>query len=401
MDLELDPNLTIIVGRNGAGKTTILDAISTSLKFVSNIWRDEKGERRANFPSILDADKRFGEDDYKIRLDFELGDKDFENAPTYVEIEPKDSSSGTRKSVMTILNYAQAHVKSNKDQPLFIYYHQNRGFENSRHVEKSSSRQQVLDQSLDGDLKAITDLESWWDKRDAQEARTVRDHDLKYRDPQLEAIRKLVKAIDSFKDVSFNSTSSPPGLYFKSNDNSLVHVSKLSTGERSYIILLADLARRLQIVSPELNLEEISGIVLIDEIELNLHPAWQGVVIESLTKVFKKCQFVITTHSPQIVSSSESKHVRIISKNEDGAVSVEIPLNTKGRSSNYLLEGVFGSSERYPPIDKLIDDFDHAIHRRDFFLASEILERIEKGIEGNPPEMLVFKKRLNKIKDEK
>lgn len=395
--IDFDPRLTIIVGRNGAGKTTILDAISATLRIVHNIWPDENGQHRSSSPEIPNEDKRFGAENCSLKLEFQLNKENHPNSPTSVEIQVKEGIKKTSESVMEIYNYTVNNVASNEGQPLFIYYHQDRGFEKDRNNRNSSTRQKVLDNSLDGNLQAITDLEGWWDKRDAQEARTVRDRDPAYRDPQLEAIRKLVKAIDSFQDVSYNSTASPPGLYFRNHDGSMVHVDKLSTGERSYIILLADLARRLQTVSPSLELSQIPGIVLIDEIELNLHPAWQGAIIGSLTNVFKKCQFVITTHSPQIISSSESKHVRILSKKEDGKISVETPLNTKGRSSNYLLEGIFGSSERYPPVDKLIDEFNEAISDHKADLAIKLFKRIETAIEGYPPELIAFKKRLKKL----
>ena len=115
-------------------------------------------------------------------------------------------------------------------------------------------------------MQAIGDLEKWWDRRDAQEARLVRDANREYRDPQLEAIRRLIAKIEGFSGISFSSTSSPPGLHFVKNDGTSVHVGNLSGGERSYIILLADLARRLQVFVPDKLLDEIPAIVLIDEI---------------------------------------------------------------------------------------------------------------------------------------
>ena len=400
ISLSFDPSITIIIGRNGSGKTTILDSLAIALEPVKNIWPDSEGNIRGSSPTIQLSDQRFGENECKICLSYKLDDKKYHGAPSYVEINSTHPRSETPQFLMDIYSYARKEKTSNELQPLFVYYRQDRGFENNNYVENSTRRQDILDNSLNGNFRAISDLQSWWDKRDAQEARIARDKDIKYRDPQLEAIRKLVKSIDSFESISFDSTLNPEGLYFNKADGSRVHVSKLSTGEISYIILLADLARRLQTTSPKSELSDIPGVVLIDEIELNLHPAWQSKIIESLIGIFKKCQFVITTHSPQILSSLESAHIRILERDENGALFVQTPLNTKGRTSNYLLEGVFGSPDRYPPIDKLIDNFNKAISNKEINIASDLFHRIRKEIERDPPEVLVLRKRLKKLEEE-
>ncbi len=226
----------------------------------------------------------------------------------------------------------------------------------------------------------------------------VRDKDRNYRDPQLQAIRKLVTKIDGFTGISFSSTAFPPGLRLIKNDKTAIHVSSLSGGERSYIILLADLARRLQVFAPDRSLETIPAIVMIDEIELNLHPAWQSEIAPTLTGVFKSCQFIITTHSPQVLSALESKNVRILHQEPSGETEISIPLNTRGRTSNYLLDGVFRASERYPPIDLLVDEFNMAVDRRDAATAEARLRSIETEIEGDPAIVLVLRNRLKKLR---
>jgi len=255
-----------------------------------------------------------------------------------------------------------------------------------------------IQDELEGDLRAISHLETWWDQKDAEEARRVRDtSETDFRDPQLQAIRSLIQRVDSFKDIYYSYKSVNPGLYFRKNDNSIVHISKLSGGERSYIILLADLARRLQISYPELDLSEIPGIILIDEIELNLHPLWQSEIVQTLREIFKECQFIITTHSPQVISAVSKEHVRIIDNRGDGTVVVETPLSTRGRTSNYLLEGVFGATERFPEVDVAISKFNDAIDMRNEQAAKDLLDLIQRSVDGSPPDLLVLKKRLKKL----
>lgn len=162
--------------------------------------------------------------------------------------------------------------------------------------------------------------------------------------------------------------------------------------------MLADLARRLQLSSPNKDLSEIPGIVLIDEIELNLHPAWQSEIIPTIRDVFPNCQFVITTHSPQVLSAVEAQSVRIVRRGLDGGITLEVPLGTRGRSSNFLLEGVFETSERLPLVDDMIHNFNEAIDRSDVNDAERLLAAIKAVVEGKPPELLVLTKRLRELK---
>ncbi len=182
-------------------------------------------------------------------------------------------------------------------------------------------------------------------------------------------------------------------------DGTLVYVGGLSGGERSYLILLADLARRLQVFEPGKPLDEIAAIVLIDEIELNLHPAWQSRIVPMLSEVFASCQFIVTTHSPQVLSGVESRQVRIVEVDAtDGSSKVTVPLSTRGRTSNYLLEGVLGSSERFPPVDALIGEFNTAIDDGDAATAAGKLATLEEQIEADAATLLVLRKRLKKLR---
>ena len=400
--IDFEPDLTVIVGRNGAGKTSILDALGEFARLIRSHLK--LGRRRSMNRELSARDVRFGTSAFALGLTF-----DFEE-----ELSASEGSDSLNITFSTETD--RAHYKHSdrltkwsdaiQCQPRFIYYRQSRGFEtrNRRAVGKSDRTfdpEAIQDLSLDEDLRAIGDLETWWDDRDAEEARIVRDQNPNYRDPQLQAIRSLVTKIDGFSGISFSSTASPPGLQLIKDDQAAIHVSRLSGGERSYIILLADLARRLQVFAPESALEQIPAIVLIDEIELNLHPARQSQIAPALATVFKGCQIIITTHSPQVISSLHSKNVRVINQDPSGHTEVGVPKNTKGRTSNYLLEGVFHARERYPPIDRLVDEFNLAMDRRDLATAEARLTSIESEIEGDPPTLLVLRKRLRKLRDDK
>ncbi len=401
LELSFNSNLTVIVGRNGAGKTTILDAVATMLQPIRMLFPGPQSKPQFRQPTLTKEDIRFDANDCFLRLEYRLSETEVPSSD-FVETSYSEIGRGpANPTLLRLWKKAQNLSSEPIERPLFVYYHQDRGFKNKTTSSDVFNYDLLQETSLQADLKAINDLEVWWDKLDAQEARQVRDKEPNFRDPQLQAVRKLIRSIDSFSDISFSSTASKPGLFLTKKDSTLVHVDKLSSGERSYIILLADLARRLQVVAPDSPLHEIRGVVLIDEVELNLHPAWQSEILTTLCKTFKKCQFIVTTHSPQVISSVKSEAVRILSTSKNGEMTTDLPLSTKGRTSNYLLEGIFGSSERYPPLDRLIDEFNSAIDRADFAVASQLFIEISGQLEGQPPDLIVLKKRLKKLETSK
>ena len=423
LEIDFERDLTVIVGRNGAGKTSILDALGALARWfrarekgiIPHHYSDDE-----HFKSLTHFPERGGRF-YKY-ADGELGSGDVRSGASLFGLSLKfgpverwaDPADGDSLEILHRAQsesggYGHGHIPQrwegmDRQQPLFIYYRQNRGFEKEarpahREPHLTLDRKSVEDLSLAEDLRAIGDLEAWWNERDAEEARVVRDTNQAHRDPQLEAIRKLVTRIEGFAGIKYSSTDSPPGLRLLKTDKTAVHVSRLSGGERSYIILLADLARRLQVSAPKQPLDAIPAIVLIDEIELNLHPAWQSEIAPTLTRIFKKCQFIVTTHSPQVLSGIESRQVRVLRHSESGPTEVTVPLSVRGRTSNYLLEGVLGASERYPPIDNLVDEFNRAIDREDTAAAKKKLVAIERELEDDKVTVLVLRKRLKRLSE--
>jgi predicted ATP-binding protein involved in virulence len=393
--IEFDPSLTVIVGRNGMGKSSILDALAQLLIPLAKMWPTATRGAYLQAPEIPDSD---------IRVDATEAITDIEFSVRGI---PQELVFGARRPPRdpntyepTVLSVWQAFQQTPpRYRPLFVYYRQDRGFDASAiHRSVALDRETMVSTSLTGDLLPITSLEAWWDRRDADEARKVRDQDSQYRDPQLEAIRSLITQIDGFTGITYSSSGPLAGLHFEKTGGMSIHVSKLSSGERSFIILLADLARRLQVLEPDKSLADIPGIVLIDEIELNLHPAWQSKIVSTLRHVFQSCQFIITTHSPQVLTAVESEHIRMLASDGDGVLSIEQPLNTKGRTSNYLLEGVFNAAERLPAIDDLIFKFNDAVDDGRFEEAEHLIEQIEDGIEGDAPEIMVLRTRLKRVK---
>ncbi len=121
-------------------------------------------------------------------------------------------------------------------------------------------------------------------------------------------------------------------------------VEMMSDGIRTMIGLVADLARRCVLLNPHLAqdaAQQSPGIVLIDEVDLHLHPAWQQVVLSSLSEAFPCVQFIVTTHSPQVLSTVKAESIRIISSGQESIATTPFE-QTRGVESAYVLERVMG-----------------------------------------------------------
>jgi len=124
-------------------------------------------------------------------------------------------------------------------------------------------------------------------------------------------------------------------------------VSQLSDGVKAVLSLTADIAYRCVQLNPHLPspCQEINGIVLIDEVDLHLHPKWQQTVLSDLQKAFPNIQFIVTTHSPQVLTSVKEKCIRELSSD----YKVLIPsINTYGEESKVVLEDLMHVSSKPP-----------------------------------------------------
>ena len=110
--------------------------------------------------------------------------------------------------------------------------------------------------------------------------------------------------------------------------------------------LVADLAHRAALLNPHLGRQasrETSGIVLIDEVDMHLHPEWQQQVLPLLLEAFPLVQFLVTTHSPQVISTVDRRSLRVFRRSDDGAWAAETPHGqTRGVESADVLAAVMG-----------------------------------------------------------
>lgn len=166
-----------------------------------------------------------------------------------------------------------------------------------------------------------------------------------------------------------------------------ISLDQLSDGEKNLIALVGDIARRLAIANPN-SKKPLSGegIILIDEIDLHLHPSWQRLMIPQLQKVFPNCQFIITTHSPQVLSHVPPESVFLLSS-ERGHFSYSKAIESFGQSSDRILEDLLDVDSRPSEQKKMLHDLFLLIQQGELTTAKFKLKELLDMI-GDDPELV-------------
>lgn len=164
---------------------------------------------------------------------------------------------------------------------------------------------------------------------------------------------------------------------------------QLSDGERGLLAMLFDITRRLAIANPKHSdpISQGQGIVLIDEIELHLHPQWQRKALRRLSSTFKNCQFIATTHSPQVLGEVEHKCVRILELEDDKIINWR-PDRTFGMDANHVLEELMGVPALNEGIKQQVHDLAQLIDDGHYDRAYKAMDKMASRIGDDHPELL-------------
>ncbi|WP_375514571.1 AAA family ATPase [uncultured Nostoc sp.] len=282
----------------------------------------------------------------------------------------------------------QLENSSEANIPLVIYYPVNRAvIDMPLKISEVSSFKQVdaYNQALTGGRIDFKIFFEWFRNREDLENERRRDNP-DYRDKQLEAVRQAISSlIPDFSNLRVQR--SPLRMTVRKQGEELT-VNQLSDGEKCLLAMVGDLARRLAIANPGLTEPlEGEGVVLIDEIELHLHPKWQREIIPALTRTFPNCQFIVTTHSPQVISQVKPEGIYILEKTDEGVV-VKKPESSFGRDSNRILEDLMGVPERPQEIKESLLELFRLIDAGNIEGARQLRQQLANEIGADEPEFV-------------
>ena len=178
-------------------------------------------------------------------------------------------------------------------------------------------------------------------------------------------------------DVSINYSVKSKDIevsYRKNNEIEKLPLHMFSDGIRITLTMVADIATRMAKLNPQLldNVLETPGVILIDEIDMHLHPSWQSRIITSLLETFTNIQIITTTHSPIVISNIESEYLRILKNNE-----IMNPSTNYNRELDDIVNNIMETDYRPEEVRNLINQINQNIDNEELEEAKELLDNLK------------------------
>ena len=403
LDIGFEPDVTLIAGVNGVGKSTVLHALAVLLSRALPEFTPSRSAPMYFSDDDIHGDKASLEVFARIQIDGqsinagvqrlraadEKGDRFMllrqaesgTAATDFAQALSARTMTGELEAGMKETRVALATLKSAVRPPLAVYF--------------SPKRQ------LPGQPRSLPPEAKPFDPSIAY-GRALHDREVELREfmhwfrtqEKLGAARepRRLKVLDSLRNVvtelvpEFSNlrVQEQPRLGFVVDKRGQpFYLHQLSDGERGLLALVFDITRRLAIANPQSDNPIVDGIalVLIDEIELHLHPKWQRDVIRRLPRTFKSCQFVVTTHSPQVIGEVEARCVRLLSW-RNGKVVFDTPAMAYGTDSNWILSVLMGADEMNEEVENRLENASRLISERKIDDAKKAIHALREDV-GN------------------
>ena len=427
---EFNYKFNLIVGINGSGKTSLLRAIAVALGGWANAYiKSDKNLRPIEDKEIreIQIDNRFDKSkttSIKAFGNSVIVDKNGEKKQG-TAIWKRERVEGDNETILSaeikygnwnfsyplnlkalgsdILTYIEND--NTFDLPIIAFYECNRLWivENELNVEESAQIQYSrFDPYKDcfhtgANHKAIGD---WLLKEELSSLQNQKKSSL------LEAIQKVARiALENCINIKFDFEASRVMVEFE--DNIIIPFEHLSDGQRTVLGLFCDIARRMSILNPHLSAEDSlngKGVVLIDELDLHLHPRWQRKIIDDLKNIFPNIQFIATTHSPHLIQDISPSEIIILEKESDSVKQRKLQANQfgfKGWSVEEILSDIMDLEDtRTEVFNKMLEEYEKAIEKEDYKLSKEIYKKLDKLLHPNNHLRELLKFDLISIKDD-
>lgn len=433
LEIDLHPQLTVLVAENGQGKSSLLDAIRIALwPFVSsfdltrNAYNDpgnaisiddvrlvkmSSGDMARQLPANITAIGDFGLGQERRWIRYR--DKETRNSKT----KDDGDTSFMRQYATAIQAQIRDPEKPVLDLPVFGYYGTGRLWSQKKLTEFSRGKDDTKDTDfyvrtfaylncLDpaSSFKHFKEWFTWATSvhiekfLDFLEGKSDENGVKAFENPVLvvrHAIDSFLQPMTGWHSLEY-SYQHEKSLILHHAQLGTMKAEALSDGIRSVLAMIGDIAYRCVKLNPHLGIEaarETCGVVLIDEIEMHLHPRWQQMVLGQLQDAFPKVQFIVTTHSPQVLTSVDASCIRKLKQTWDEAGKLCITVKgvtqqTRGVASSDLLAEIMGV-DPVPDLPEVRDLASyHALIQQNLHLNSQSLalrEQLESHFGAHHP----------------
>lgn len=384
-EINFNGKSAVIFGDNGAGKTTVLRAINL---IFSNIL-DEVLKTRTNSKNkiLLDGmDVKINSDFCHITADIEAFNETYNYRRSYIRsMNKRTHDLNAVKPLVEKLIIKDSEIETlieslTHNLPIFVNYGVHRivaevniAINNNISLDQMSAYKNAILNKID-----FASFFEWFRHREDIENEFKSYDGLDYEDIQLKTVKKAVSTF--LEDISDIKVFREENAFKVNKNNVWYNILQLSDGEKCIIALLGDLARRLAMANPGLeNPLDGEGVVLIDEIDLHLHPKWQRKIFSVLRTAFPNVQFIATTHSPLILSELDDETLVFSTSNENSeSITVDQIKPVNGWNVESILTQFMDAKSLKDDTQKLISDAYDNIDDKKFDEAEKLIDRLEE-----------------------
>jgi len=423
LEVSFHSKLTVLVAANGAGKTTVLDSVRIALwPYVKGFDLGSQGGKSATIQIDdvrLNKEKENMEPMTPAEIEssgywfMEKNVRTWKTARVSVKKNTKAQSDKGTKSLISLSDKIQKDVRNNKGNdihilPIVLYLGTGRLWYQGRYTSEVSIKTLNNDvfSRFWGYRNCLTatsnykQFEEWfgWVFRSYRELQISKLESYEVDESSLDNFSSAIKVVqDSINELTFEATgwkdlqyraSQGQQLVMYHHENGYMPLELLSDGLRNVVSMIADIAFRCIKLNPSLGEQaalKTPGVVLIDEVDMFLHPSWQQRVIQALQRAFPEVQFIVTTHSPQVLTTVPSECVRIL----DGGKVFASPDGNQGAESSRLLKSIFSVDPRpaSDPVSQLLMKYLKKIYhdKWDDADVNEIRMQLDKHFGGEEP----------------
>jgi predicted ATP-binding protein involved in virulence len=386
-DFRFQAGFNLIVGVNGVGKTTMLDALRVCLSaFVK-----QANKLQAPVESFITDDIRVGADALSVECGVQIGGLEHR----YLIHKPRESSAPQDKKAgmpreqvhdtpekATFLGATPVVVTGREPggRPLAVLFSTSRAVPSERrpgkNVAAGGTTAAFADAFANRELR-LGEFAAWMRVQEALKSERASAGRV------LAAFEDAVaRFLPGYAHLRVDADERPRLLIDRGNTT--VAVRQLSDGERGTLALVLDLTRRLAQANPEMTdpAAEAEAVVLIDEIDLHLHPKWQRQIVRNLTAAFPVCQFIATTHSPQVIGEVEHDRIQIIANGQ-----VYSPTHSFGVDSSRVLEEIMDADPRAHEVNALLSQISQVVGTQRYENARGLLVQLVAMLGEDDPEI--------------
>jgi len=379
---DFQPGFNLVVGVNGSGKTSLLHAVATCFSEIIG----------ASGHAVHTSD----EEDVRVVI------KNFENGKRFEKSYPlillaegmvfnHTDWKRNREKPASPLPIPESYILPNPfelialdestDFPILAFYRSERRWKTAGSTNQDAATLKIsrLDayRNWSNAATSLSDFESWIIKKTLEQLQKAfrTGVPLDTLDDELTWVNSAIEvALPNSKGVFFDVEVS--SLLVDMGNGKVAPFSSLSDGQRGIVALFTDIARRMCILNPHLGkdvLKKTTGIVIIDELDIHLHPAWQRSIAPALQKAFPKIQFIAASHSPQIIGSLKPEEVIVLNDGDSSH-----PRVTYGLDSSRVLEEVMDVAQREPEIEALLLELFSTLEDNDLEKAKLLLQALKE-----------------------